>query len=251
MTIRLLHTSDWHLGRTIRNRPRTEEFAEVLAEVVGIARDEGVDGVLVAGDLFDSRAPAPEADAILVETLVHLHEAGIPLVAIGGNHDSAQRLEAFAPLYAAVGATVVGNVRRPDAGGVVELTAKAGGTSALIACVPFVPERKFATTAGAVRRPRELVRDLRRRHGQPSRRVRRGLPARPGQRPHGPSLRRRLAARRRRARGHGRARVRRVAVPPAGRRQLPRPGPHPSPATGRRDRRAGALLRLAAPARLR
>ncbi len=147
MTIRLLHTSDWHLGRTIRNRSRTEEFAAVLAEVVGIARDEGVDGVLVAGDLFDSRAPAPEADAILVETLVHLHEAGIPLVAIGGNHDSAQRLEAFAPLYAAVGATIVGNVRRPDAGGVVELAARGGGTTALIACVPFVPERKFATTA--------------------------------------------------------------------------------------------------------
>lgn len=147
MTIRLLHTSDWHLGRTIRNRPRTEEFGAVLDEVVRIAVDERVDGVLVAGDLYDSRAPTPEADAVLVETLVHLHEAAIPVVAIGGNHDSAQRLEAFAPLYRAVGARVVGNVHRPDAGGIVELASRDGSTTALIACVPFVPERRFASTA--------------------------------------------------------------------------------------------------------
>ncbi len=147
MTIRLLHTSDWHLGRTIRNRPRTDEFAAVLDELVRIAVDERVDGVLVAGDLYDSRAPGPEADAILVETLVHLHEAGIPVVAIGGNHDSAQRLEAFAPLFAAVGATVVGNIRRPAEGGVAELRSRDGATTALIACVPFVPERRFASTA--------------------------------------------------------------------------------------------------------
>ena len=149
MTIRLLHTSDWHLGRTIRNRPRTEEFAAVLDEVVGIARStSGVDGVLVAGDLYDSRAPAPEADAILVETLVHLHEAGDPAswrsaattTRPSGSRHSRRCMRA-------VGATVVGNVRRPDAGGVVELTSRDGGTSALIACVPFVPERKFATTA--------------------------------------------------------------------------------------------------------
>ncbi len=147
MTIRLLHTSDWHLGRTIRNRPRTEEFAAVLDEVVRIAIDEKVDGLLVAGDLYDSRAPGPEADAILVETLVRLHEAGIPVVAIGGNHDSAQRLEAFAPLYRAIGATIVGNVHRPDAGGATEIVSRDGTTTALVACVPFVPERKFATTA--------------------------------------------------------------------------------------------------------
>jgi exonuclease SbcD len=147
VTIRLLHTSDWHLGRTIRNRPRTDEFAAVLDEVVRIALDERVDGVLVAGDLYDSRAPVPEADAILVETLVRLHEAAIPVVAIGGNHDSAQRLEAFAPLYRAVGATVVGGVRRPADGGVVEVVSRDGTTTALVACVPFVPERRFATTA--------------------------------------------------------------------------------------------------------
>jgi len=147
VSIRLLHTSDWHLGRTIRNRPRTDEFAAVLAEVVAIAIDQRVDGMLVAGDLYDSRAPAPEADAILVETLVHLHEAGIPVAAIGGNHDSAQRLEAFAPLYRAVGATVVANVHRPADGGLVELASRDGSTTALVACVPFVPERRFASTA--------------------------------------------------------------------------------------------------------
>ena len=148
MTIRLLHTSDWHLGRTIRNRPRTEEFAAVLDEVVRIAVDERVDGVLVAGDLYDSRAPGPEADAVLVETLVHLHEAGIPVVAIGGNHDSAQRLEAFAPLYR--GGRGDRRRQRPPArtpAASPSSRSRDGATTALIACVPFVPERRFASTA--------------------------------------------------------------------------------------------------------
>ena len=141
--LRIIHTADVHLGARHddlgeqASAQRERQFAAFKA-AVDLAIAQKVDLFLVAGDLFDSRAPAPEADAILVETLVHLHEAGIPVVAIGGNHDSAQRLEAFAPLYAAVGATVIGNVRRPDAGGVVELPARADGTSALIACVPFV-----------------------------------------------------------------------------------------------------------------
>ncbi|TMK82875.1 MAG: exonuclease subunit SbcD [Actinobacteria bacterium] len=59
--MRLLHTADWHVGRTIRGRSRTEEFSDALHEVVGIATQEGVDAVLVAGDLYDHRSPSPEA----------------------------------------------------------------------------------------------------------------------------------------------------------------------------------------------
>jgi len=50
--VRFLHTADWHVGKAIRGRARYEEFAAALDEVVGIARDEAVDAVLVAGDLY-------------------------------------------------------------------------------------------------------------------------------------------------------------------------------------------------------
>src|SRR5437588_8804568 len=111
--MRLLHTGDWHVGRTIRGRSRTEEFADALREVVGIARQENVDALLLAGDLYDHRSPAPEADALVFEALVRLHEAGIPVVAIPGNHDSAMRLEALAMLLRPIGVTMVPRVASP------------------------------------------------------------------------------------------------------------------------------------------
>ena len=78
--MRLLHTGDWHVGRTIRGRSRAEEFADALREVVGIAREEAVDAVLLAGDVYDHRSPTPEADALVFEALVRLYEASIPVV---------------------------------------------------------------------------------------------------------------------------------------------------------------------------
>jgi DNA repair protein SbcD/Mre11 len=145
--MRLLHTGDWHVGRSIRGRSRADEFADALDEVVGIARQEGVDAVLVAGDLYDHRLPTPEADELVFETLVRLHGAGIPVVAIPGNHDSADRLKAFAGLLRPVGVTVVPRVAPPDQGSVVEVPSREGGEAALVACVPFVPERRFGDAA--------------------------------------------------------------------------------------------------------
>jgi exonuclease SbcD len=145
--MRLLHTGDWHVGRAIRGRSRAQEFDDVLHEVVAIAVQEGVDAVLLAGDIYDHRAPLPEADALVFEALVRLHEASIPVVAIPGNHDSAIRLEAFARLLRPVGVTVVPRVVPPDQGSLVEVPARSGRERALVSCVPFVPERRFGDAA--------------------------------------------------------------------------------------------------------
>lgn len=145
--MKLLHTSDWHVGRGIRGRSRLEEFAGALEEVVGIATQEGADAVLLAGDLYDHRSPAPEADGLVFEALVRLFEAHIPVVAIPGNHDAAIRLEALAKLLKPIGVTVVPRVAPPDQGSLVELPSRDGTESALIACVPFVPERRFGDAA--------------------------------------------------------------------------------------------------------
>src|SRR5947208_2182620 len=149
--MRLLHTGDWHVGKAIRGRSRHDEFAAALDEVVGVARDEGVDAVLIAGDLYERRATSPEADALVFEALVRLHQAGIPVVAIPGNHDAAARLEAFAKLLAPIGVTVVPRVVPPDEGSVVEVASRDGAEAALVACVPFVPERRFGDAAALFR----------------------------------------------------------------------------------------------------
>ncbi len=145
--MRFLHTADWHVGRSIRGRSRAGEFADALDQVVGIAAQEDADALLLAGDIFDHRAPSPEADSIVFDALIHLFEAGVPVVAIPGNHDSAVRLEALAKLLAPIGTTMVPRVVPPAAGSLVELPSRRGDEAALIACVPFVPPRRFGDAA--------------------------------------------------------------------------------------------------------
>jgi DNA repair protein SbcD/Mre11 len=145
--VRFLHTADWHVGRTIRGRSRFDEFAQALDVVVDVAADQGVDAVLLAGDIHDQRSVSPEADRLIFDAFIRLSEKSIPVVAIPGNHDSALRLEAFAPLLERVGTHVVPRVYRPDAGGLVEVRARDDGERALVACLPFVSPRRFSDAA--------------------------------------------------------------------------------------------------------
>ncbi|CAN5713182.1 exonuclease SbcCD subunit D [soil metagenome] len=151
--MRFLHTGDWHVGKTIRGRSRVDESERALAQVVDIAVTEGVDALLVAGDVYEQRAASPEADRLVFDTLARLSSAGIPVVAVAGNHDSPARFEAFARLLAAVDVHLVARVRRPDAGGLLPLVSRDGKESALVACVPFVAERRFADAAEAFAAP--------------------------------------------------------------------------------------------------
>src|SRR3990170_794798 len=98
-----------------------DEFEAALDEVVGIAVGEGVDAVLVAGDLYEHRTPPAPAEGLVVHTLLRLHDAGIAVVAIPGNHDSAQRMEALAPLFGRLGVELAHRVLAPADGGVVRV----------------------------------------------------------------------------------------------------------------------------------
>jgi exonuclease SbcD len=142
--MRFLHTGDWHVGKAIRGRSRMDEFERALDQVVEIAVDQRVDAVLNAGDLYEHRTAAPDADKLVFETLLRLHGHGIPVVAIPGNHDSSARLEAFAGLLKIVGVDLASKVLPPAEGGIVEVGSRDGKESLLVACVPFVPERRFA-----------------------------------------------------------------------------------------------------------
>jgi exonuclease SbcD len=142
--MRLLHTSDWHVGKAIRGRSRAAEHQAVLAEIAGVAERESVDLVVVAGDLFDTATPTPEAERIVYRALLDLAAGGRPVVVVAGNHDSAQRLAAVAPLSQASGIDVASAIRPPGDGGVLEL--ESGGEVALVALLPF-PSQRYAVTA--------------------------------------------------------------------------------------------------------
>ena len=137
--MKILHTSDWHVGKRLGRHDRTAEVRHVLDEVCRIADERDVDLVLVSGDVFDRPMPPVDALALGIETLVRLAERR-PVVAVAGNHDSPDLFEALAPLVRAQGQGVhlVGRVKRPDEGGM--LGPEALGVDAVVACFPFLRE---------------------------------------------------------------------------------------------------------------
>jgi exonuclease SbcD len=138
MAFRLLHTSDWHVGKLLRGQSRADEHRAVLAEIVDVAAREDVDLVLVAGDLFETSAPGPESEQIVYRALLDLARI-TPVVVISGNHDNPRRLQAVSPLLSLGRVTLLGQVARPADGGVVEI--EASGTPVQLALVPFVSKR--------------------------------------------------------------------------------------------------------------
>jgi len=107
--MRILHTSDWHLGKKLEDFSRIEEQQAVLQEIVNIADSEQVDAVLLAGDLFDTFNPPTEAVEVFYRTLKCLSKDGSrPVIVIAGNHDSPDRIEAPDPLARECGIVFAG-----------------------------------------------------------------------------------------------------------------------------------------------
>ncbi len=104
--MRLLHTSDWHLGRTLHRADLAKEQAAFLDGLVQTVRSERVDVVLVAGDVFDRAVPSVQAVGLYDEALFRLRDAGARVVVTSGNHDSASRLGVGARLVDAAGVHV-------------------------------------------------------------------------------------------------------------------------------------------------
>ncbi len=97
--MKLLHTSDWHLGKRLDDFPRITEQQAVLQEICEIADREQVDAIILAGDLFDTFNPPTDAVDLLYKTLKRLTNQGRrPVIAIAGNHDSPDRIESPDPL---------------------------------------------------------------------------------------------------------------------------------------------------------
>lgn len=99
MSLRILHTADWHLGKKLDSFSRLEEQVEVMDEICSIADEQNVDMVIVAGDLFDTFNPSAEAQDLFYKTLHRLSKGGKRIVfTIAGNHDMPERIEAPHPL---------------------------------------------------------------------------------------------------------------------------------------------------------
>ncbi len=146
--MKLLHTSDWHVGRGIRGRSRADEHRAVLAEIVEVAHDHAVDMVIVAGDLFDTASPTPTAEKIVFQAVRDLAATGAEVVILAGNHDNPNRWQAIRRLVEGGNVHIVGTVTPPDRGGVLHFPAIA----TKVAVLPFVSRQHIVRAAHLMQR---------------------------------------------------------------------------------------------------
>lgn len=140
--MRMLHTSDWHLGQHFMGKSRQAEHQALIGWLVVQIDAHAVDAVLVAGDIFDTGAPPSYARELYSELVVKLHRAGVSLLLLGGNHDSVATLGESRAVLAFLSATVVAAVGDP-AEHVMVLPRRGGqGEAGCIVCaVPFIRPR--------------------------------------------------------------------------------------------------------------
>lgn len=135
--MKVLHTSDWHVGKRLERHDRMDDHGAVIDEVVAIANAERADLVLHSGDLFDRPVPPVDALRMGLLGLVRLADSGQrPVVVVAGNHDSPELFDTLAPFLAPFGVHLVGRIQRPAEGGVISLDTAAG--VAHVACFPFL-----------------------------------------------------------------------------------------------------------------
>ena len=139
--MRILHTADWHVGKTLGGRSRAEEHEAVLDEITLIAREHEVDLIVVAGDLFDTAAPSPDAERIVFQALLGLSGVAHTIV-VPGNHDNERRLSAVAPLLAHSNVTARAYLESEC----LQHTA-ADGTPVRIALLPWLSQRYVVKAA--------------------------------------------------------------------------------------------------------
>jgi exonuclease SbcD len=144
--MRLLHTSDWHLGQTLHSFERTYEHHCFLDWLLDTVVAEQADALLIAGDVFDNANPSAAAQKQLYRFLqqAKARAPGLEIVVIAGNHDSPGRLEAPGPLLEAHGTSVIGHIHRMADGAidlerlVIPLHGADGGIEAWCLAIPFL-----------------------------------------------------------------------------------------------------------------
>ncbi|MYL64709.1 exonuclease subunit SbcD [Bacillus hwajinpoensis] len=137
--MKLLHTADWHLGKTLEGRSRLPEQRAFLEELQMIADEENVDAILMAGDVFDTVNPPAAAETLFYEAAVKLTSRGErPLIIISGNHDNPERLSASRPLAHTSGITIIGFPTTDP----VNITVR-NGQKLSIAALPYPSESRL------------------------------------------------------------------------------------------------------------
>ncbi|PMM58054.1 exonuclease subunit SbcD [Vibrio splendidus] len=148
--MKILHTSDWHLGQNFYNKSRKNEHERFLQWLLEQVTAHDIDAIIVAGDIFDTSTPPSYAREMYNKFVVDSNKIGCQLVLLGGNHDSVSVLKETQQLLKYMGADVIPNTNEDHATQVVELKGKGGEVEALVCAIPFIRPRDVLTSQAGV-----------------------------------------------------------------------------------------------------
>lgn len=138
MSLKIIHTADWHLGQTFLQKSRIEEHQYFIDWLLETIQTKDIDAVIIAGDIFDVSSPSVEAINKYHYFLLEAYKLNVHVIIIGGNHDSASRLNSYKDIFKILNVTIVGG----DLNNVGELIPvyKRGTTNvaAVVAAVPYL-----------------------------------------------------------------------------------------------------------------
>jgi exonuclease SbcD len=135
--MKILHTSDWHIGKKLGAFDRTSEFRLAIDELEEICIAQSVDAVLVSGDIWDKGTPTPGLMDIGIEAMRQLSDAGNrAIIVIAGNHDSAPFFDVMSKILKPFNIHFVGYVKPPAEGGIIRIETSNGKLA--VGCIPFL-----------------------------------------------------------------------------------------------------------------
>lgn len=156
--MRILHTSDWHLGQHFMGKSREAEHQAFCAWLVEQVREQAVDAVIIAGDVFDTGAPPSYAREQYNRFIVELRGTGARLVVLGGNHDSVAMLEESRDLLACLDTQVIAAVGTDLDRQLLVLPQRDGQPGAILCAIPFIRPRDVLTSqAGQSAQDKQLA----------------------------------------------------------------------------------------------
>ncbi len=139
--MRLIHTSDWHLGQKFYGKSRAKEHQYFLTWLLTQVKQQQIDAVIVAGDIFDTTAPPSYAREMYFDFIAKIHQLNCQLIVIAGNHDSVAMLIESKPVLNHLSTHVIALAREKSEQQVITLTDSQGMASAIICAIPFIRPR--------------------------------------------------------------------------------------------------------------
>ena len=147
--MKILHTSDWHLGQNFFTKSRKEEHQGFINWLLQQVASEQVDAVIIAGDIFDTGTPPSYAREMYNQFVVDMQQLNCVLVVLGGNHDSVSTLNESKQILACLNTFVVASTGIAIDEQVFSIPDKQGQPAAILCAVPFIRARDvLQSTAG-------------------------------------------------------------------------------------------------------